>query len=362
MSIKVSVITPCLNSEKTIRDTIESVLGQTYKNIEYILVDGGSTDRTVEIIEEYLPIFGSRLQCTSEKDQGIYDAMNKGLSLASGDMVGIINSDDWYEPDAVEKAVDCFRESNAGVVFGEIWLIDPNGKKQSCTKNSMLPPHPSMFVKREIYQEYGVFDTNYKIAADYELTLRLRAQGVSFAHIDGILANFRTEGVSNLKKADCIEETYQINLKYADRCVNGILNREIAEELYSRSRLLYISKNNPGKIIRVLERKFSDLDRGIVIFGTGNWGRELHTVLRNCNIEIPFFVDNDNKKWGFEWEGSKIFSPEILKDYNGAICIAVKKFQKELCEQVHKYADGNLSVGVYDKLWGAVVRDLELCR
>lgn len=353
-TIKVSIITVSYNAVKTIEQTIQSVLKQSYPNIEYLVIDGQSTDGTQRVIEKFR---NEIAYYVSEPDQGIYDAMNKGLSHASGDVIGIINSDDWYETDAVEKAVDCFRESNAGVVFGEIWLIDPNGKKQSCTKNSTLPPHPSMFVKREIYQKYGVFNTNYKIAADYELTLRYWAQGVPFAHIDGILANFRALGISSVKKGDCIEETYQINLKYADRCMNGILNRDIAEELYSRSRLLYISQNYPEKIIRVLEKKFFDLDKGIIIFGTGNWGRELHTVLKNCNIEIPFFVDNDSKRWGFEWEGTRIFSPEILKDHRGNILIAVKQHQKELYEQVHRYTDGNLAVGVYDGLWEAAVQE-----
>ena len=105
MDMKVSIITPCLNSETTIRDTIESVIRQSYQNMEYIIVDGGSTDRTVEIIEEYMDVFAGRLRYISEKDNGIYDAMNKGIQRASGSVIGIINSDDWYEPEAVERAV-----------------------------------------------------------------------------------------------------------------------------------------------------------------------------------------------------------------------------------------------------------------
>lgn len=357
MSIKVSVITPCLNSEKTIRDTIDSVLGQTYENLEYILIDGGSTDRTVEIIEEYCSVFDGRLQYVSETDKGIYDAMNKGITRATGDIIGIINSDDWYEADAVEKAAGCFEGSNVDVVFGEIWLIDSDGSKRSCTKNSILPPHPAMFVRRYAYRKYGMYDTSYTIAADYELTLRLLSKGAVFQRVDSILSDFRTTGISNIKKRECIEETYQIQLEYAGRCPNEILNRDIAEELYNRSRLLYTSQHDPEMIIEVLKNKFSELGRGIVIFGTGNWGQELHTILKNCNITIPFFVDNDSKKWGFAWKGSRIFSPEILKDYDGPILIAVKQFQKELREQIYRYTKRTSSVDVYDRLWKEVIRD-----
>ena len=186
--IKVSIITVSYNAVMTIEQTIQSVLKQSYHNIEYIVIDGQSTDGTQKIIEKY----GNAIAYyVSEPDHGIYDAMNKGISHATGDVIGIINSDDWYESDAVEKVVDCFNRTDAGVVFGEIWLIDHNEKKINCTKHSLLPPHPAMFVKRDIYQKYGVFDTDYKLAADYEMTLRFVIDGVLFEHIEDIISNFR---------------------------------------------------------------------------------------------------------------------------------------------------------------------------
>lgn len=358
--MKVSIITPCLNSGKTIEETVKSVLGQTYQNVEYIIVDGGSTDQTIEILDKYCSVSKGRLKYISEKDDGIYDAMNKGILRASGDVIGIINSDDWYETDAIEMIVDCFNKSNADVVFGEIWLIDLNGKRRSCTKNSTLPPHPAMFVRRNIYQKYGMFDANYAIAADYELTLRLLSKGVIFERVDKILSNFRTSGISSIRKRECIEETYQINLKYADRRLNGILNKNIAEELYRRSMLLYISQHSPEKILTVLRQKFPELEQGIIIFGTGSWGQELHTVLKNCHVNISFFVDNDDKKWDFDYAGTRIYSPEILKGCRGYVFIAMKKYQKEVRDQIFSYARGNLMVDTYDRLWEAVHRDEEL--
>lgn len=349
---KVSIITVSYNAVKTIEQTIQSVLKQSYQNIEYLIIDGQSTDGTQEIIEKYRDSIDYYV---SEQDSGIYYAMNKGILHATGDVIGIINSDDWYEADAVEKVVRCFNSTDAGVVFGEIWLIDHNEKKQGCTRHSKLPPHPAMFVKRDIYQKYGVFDTNYRIAADYELTLRFVTKGVLFEHIDEIFSNFRTSGISNIKKLECIEETYQINLKYADQCSDVIINKSIAEELYGRSKLTYISQNNPEKVIRILKKQFPEPERGIIIFGTGSWGKELHTILKNCSIDIPFFVDNDDSKWGFEFDGTGIFSPEILKEYQGFVLIAVKKYQEEIYEQLQKYSNGNLTVGMYDGLWEKVI-------
>lgn len=124
MDTKVSIITPCLNSEETIRDTIESVLGQSYQNIEYIIVDGRSTDRTIEIVKEYASGFEGRLRYISEKDSGIYDAMNKGILQASGSVIGIINSDDWYEPEAVEQAVQCV----PSITFAYTFTVSPTRK------------------------------------------------------------------------------------------------------------------------------------------------------------------------------------------------------------------------------------------
>lgn len=356
IKMKVSIITVSYNAAMTIEQTIQSVLEQSYHNIEYLVIDGGSTDGTQEMIEKYKNAIAYYV---SEPDEGIYDAMNKGIAHASGDIIGIVNSDDWYEPDTVEKVVECFQQNDAGVVFGEIWLVGQNGERIRCTRHSHLPPHPAMFVKRDVYLKYGAFCTDYRIAADYELTRRLQAAGVRFARIDGILSNFRTSGISHIKNKECIEETYQINLMYAGRCQGGSLTREIAEELYDRSRLLYISRHNPEKILTVLRQKFPKLEQGIIIFGTGSWGQELHAVLKNCHVDISFFVDNDDKKWDFEYAGTRIYSPEILKGCHGSVFIAMKKYQKEIRDQIYAYAKGDLAVDTYDRLWEAVHKDNE---
>ena len=356
---KISIITVCKNSEATIRETIESVLHQTYRNIEYIIVDGESTDKTLDIIEEYIPLSDRGLKYISEKDKGIYDAMNKGIACATGDIIGIINSDDWYEPDAIEKAAKCFDSTDAEAVYGEIWLIDQNGEREYHTSGSTFPPHPSTFIKREIYQRYGMFDLNYHIAADRDLLLRFIAEGIRFERIDGILANFRRTGISNTRNLECAKETYEIDLKYLGKCSENILSKAAIEEKYEREKLLYISQSQPQIIRQVLE-KMSHVSDGVIIFGAGNCGKELMTILRACNLPVHFFVDNDKSKWGLEFHGIKIYSPEILRKFSGYVIVTVTKFQRDICRQLQNYGNPALGWGILGEMrqraisiWGA---------
>ena len=204
-NIKVSIITVCLNSEKTIRDTIESVLSQTYPNIEYIIIDGGSIDGTIDIIKEYLEIFAGRLSYVSEKDRGIYDAMNKGIKMSTGQVIGIINSDDFYEKDTVAKIADCIDVKKYQVVYGYCNVWDKHQKNRILTRNHYklnddMIPHPTCFATRKTYCKYGLFQTRLRIAADYELMLRFRKNGVEFIQIKEVLANFRGGGISSDKR------------------------------------------------------------------------------------------------------------------------------------------------------------------
>lgn len=206
---KVSIITPCLNSAATISQTIESVLSQTYKNIEYIVVDGGSSDGTLDIIKGYLPRFQGRMKYVSEKDKGIYDAMNKGIRLSGGELIGIINSDDFYEPDAVETIVSHMSADKYQVLYGYCRLLEGN-REMGVLKNSHLDlknqmiPHPTCFVTRKVYCDFGMFLTVFKIADDYEFMCRLYRSGeVKFIQIRRVLANFRTGGAcSNIERTE----------------------------------------------------------------------------------------------------------------------------------------------------------------
>jgi glycosyltransferase involved in cell wall biosynthesis len=201
----VSIITVCKNSADTIADTIESVLNQTYRNIEYIIVDGVSTDNTLNILRSYEDKFkarNSKYTVVSEKDKNLYDAMNKGIRLSSGEIVGIINGDDWYETDAVETIIKSFSQTkDIGIAYGLLRLFkqgkecDVIGKSHDFLHETMIN-HPTCFIKRDIYNKYGMYDTNYRIAADYDLILKLKSQGIVFCRIPKIIANFRLGGLT----------------------------------------------------------------------------------------------------------------------------------------------------------------------
>jgi glycosyltransferase involved in cell wall biosynthesis len=196
----ITIITVVFNGEQTIRDTIESVCHQTLLPTEYIIIDGLSTDGTLSIVKEYMQRFPF-IKLISEKDNGIYDAMNKGLSIASGELIGMINSDDWYELTALEKMSKAYILSGSGVYFGILRNIK-NGMDYYLERTSQdfvserMIPHPTTFVSKDIYVRYGVFDLKYKYSSDLEWVLRLVKNQVPFRHLDDIIANFRIGGAS----------------------------------------------------------------------------------------------------------------------------------------------------------------------
>lgn len=219
--VKLSIITVSYNSEKYIKETIESVLNQSFKNYEYIIIDGGSEDKTLEIIEEYLEKFEGKLCYISEKDNGIYDAMNKGITIVSGDIIGIINSDDYYTDGAFQKVADAFSiYPDTDVVYSDMIMFDNNGQmtkifKGDCKKLNigMLVNHPTCFVARQTYEKYGSFDRKYKIVADYDLMLRIYYNKGTFSKIDGVLAMYRCGGAS-WNNINSVKEKYEIQRKY----------------------------------------------------------------------------------------------------------------------------------------------------
>jgi glycosyltransferase involved in cell wall biosynthesis len=215
----VSIVTVCLNAERTIQGTIDSVLGQTYTHLDYIIVDGKSSDRTLEIVRECEARSQGRLRWISERDSGIYDAMNKGIALAKGTIVGIINSDDWYEPDAVQRVVESYRVHGAGVHYGILRVLDHDQEIMLRLihwryLHREVVGHPAFFVTRDIYQRHGRFDLVYKIAADYDLMMRFIDKRVPFHQIDEILANFSQGGKSTSSVSVAVEEWARIRNKY----------------------------------------------------------------------------------------------------------------------------------------------------
>ena len=206
--MKVSVITAVFNGAKTIQDCIKSVSGQIYPNIEHIIIDGGSTDGTLEVIKRYTE---KRVNIVSEPDNGIYDALNKGIRQASGEVIGLLYSDDFYAHDRViEKVADIFMKYNIDSCYGDLEYVSKNDTNKVIRywkssqyrhgkfKYGWMPPHSTFFVKKEIYNKYGYFNTNFKIAADYELMLRfLEKHKISTYYTPEVFIKMRIGGTSN---------------------------------------------------------------------------------------------------------------------------------------------------------------------
>jgi glycosyltransferase involved in cell wall biosynthesis len=228
--LKISIITVCFNSYKTITETINSVLTQAYPNIEYIIIDGASSDGTRELISSY----GTKIsKLISEPDKGIYDAINKGIRVATGDIIGILNSDDvFYDENVIEKIAEAFEDKKLEVIISDVQFVDPGNTSKVIryysSKNfttgrfrfGFMPAHPGFYAKRELFEKYGYYKTDYRIAADYELEMRfLLTNHVSYKYLPMPVVSMRTGGVSNKS----IISNYILNKEIAKACrENGV--------------------------------------------------------------------------------------------------------------------------------------------
>ena len=220
-----SIITPTLNSEKTIGKTVNSVLSQSHKSFEYLIIDGSSSDDTLISIE----LNDQRLNIQSEEDNGIFDAMNKGISKSKGAILGIINSDDWYKPNTLEVVWKLFETTNADIVLAGVdiyeneVLIGSRLHSVEELKDHMVS-HPAVFVKRSVYESIGAFNLDYKIASDYDFILRAMKHGYNFTAIHQPLAVYSLGGFSDSPENRIISivETESIRFK------NGFITRRHA--------------------------------------------------------------------------------------------------------------------------------------
>lgn len=228
--MKVSIITCTYNSEKTVEDTIRSVNQQTYSNIEHIIVDGLSNDNTLKVIEANKT---ERQRVISEKDYGIYDGMNKGIRLSTGDIIGILNSDDFFSStDIVEKIVNSIKKNNVDAVYGDVHFVNPKNVNKSIRyysskifntslfKFGFMPAHPSFYAKRELYDKYGLYDINYKIASDFDLLIRyLYKERINTRYLPIDFVTMRIGGASTKN----LKSKLTLNLEIIRSCKrNGI--------------------------------------------------------------------------------------------------------------------------------------------
>lgn len=209
--LKVSIITTTFNSGKTVGDTLQSVLNQTYSNIEYWIVDGQSKDNTMDVVRSFEEAFGGRLHYISEKDKGIYDAMNKGIRSATGDIVGILNSDDYFTADDVVENVVKALEADASLdaVYADVHFINPDNPdrvvryysssvfRPSLLRFGFMPAHPTFYARREVYEKHGLYSLDYRIASDYDMMVRLfYRNGIKSKYINKDFVTMRVGGMS----------------------------------------------------------------------------------------------------------------------------------------------------------------------
>lgn len=217
--MKVSIITATYNSAKTVRDTIESVLVQDYPDIEHIIVDGKSKDATLDIVQEY---DGKIAKVVSDPDKGIYDAMNKGIRMATGDIIGILNSDDFFANDhVISEVVRAFREDpTLDGVHADLYYVKQDEPqkivrhwvttdyKPGCFFKGWHPAHPTLYLRKEVYERYGLFDLDFPLAADFELMLRLfECHHIVAKHLDMAMIRMRLGGATSKDYTNIVKNT-----------------------------------------------------------------------------------------------------------------------------------------------------------
>ncbi|MEG2348027.1 MAG: glycosyltransferase family 2 protein [Clostridia bacterium] len=255
--MKISIITVTYNSSKTLNQTLDSVLSQTYENFEHIIIDGASKDNTIDIVKSYEKKYKGKLKYISEKDSGLYDAMNKGIDMATGDVIGILNSDDIYANTNVLKTIaNVFEEKKCDGIYGDLIFMDYESMKIPqrvwiSKKGNIIkgwqPPHPTIYLKKEVYDIIGKFNLNYKIVSDYDFMIRLMTNSkINIEYINEVLIFMRSGGLStngikgyieNLKESNIvlknnnIKNYYFINFKRIVKTINQMLISKFTKKI-----------------------------------------------------------------------------------------------------------------------------------
>lgn len=363
--MKISIVTVCYNSEKTIARAIESVISQKYSDLEYIIIDGGSIDSTCEIIRKYEKEISYWL---SEPDKGIYDAMNKGLDAATGDVIAFLNSDDWYADNTFSYVERYFEENDVDLISGGIYFV--KGGKISTT-NSWKPeeiddyffnigfPHPSVFAKKNLFKMYGSFDINYKIAADYDWMLRVCLAETKVLSVKECFTYFSYGGMSTLKRYDALKEQYKSAMHHMERYRKEYLRKRLQkyyeEEFGYAKRETYYNFAIEHKLDLI--RKALHAERSYYIWGIGERGKQCKDLFALANINIAGFIDlyADIS----EYEGCHVIRPDnIVPDMY--ICITPKQYENEIMVQAREMGVGEEHILLFSNIIDMIIHMGEL--
>lgn len=336
--IKISVITVTLNSVKTIERSISSVLSQDYKEKEYIVIDGASSDGTIEIIKKYKNQIDFWV---SEPDKGIFNAMNKGISKCTGEIITFMNSDDWYCNNSVlTRVAELYSQNKYDILCGAAALIYNNeivatrkpGKDSKKIWLENIYVHQAMFCRKELFEKYGVFKEEYKLGGDYEWNLRMYCLGIKFKTTDDNLVNYSLNGLSGTNSVQLSEEFKAIALskisflrkEYSLEDVINFHNWKIC--FYNNERILEEKARLKDDKLRKLFHK-----KEYYIWGTGKMGILSYRILNNLEIKICGFIDNNIISNTIM--DCPVFKPEQV-DYSKGICISVLDKPEEIIQQI----------------------------
>lgn len=348
--MKISIITVCLNSAKTIEKTIQSVISQSCSDLEYIIIDGGSTDETTSIIKKYESYI---TYWVSEKDNGIYDAMNKGIANATGEMIAFLNSDDWYEDDALEKAESYFEQYHPMILTGKINTLQKGvwkeyrGEFDETEENiriGMTYRHPATFVRKELFDRFGVFDTRYKIAADYEWMLRIHDGGVKELRVDTVFTNFSSKGVSSVETGRTIKEARQIALDALDKYKGCSLEeknkwKKRINDFYDDQQAVLdvktLIRNENVKEYPAFKELISEYlsQKAYIVWGTGVIGDEVYRLLSQTGIEVKAFLDSRADGNDEKFHEIPVKSAQTLS-FGDNVIVASFEYEAEIVNQL----------------------------
>lgn len=350
-ALKISIVTVVYNAVDTIEQTIQSVLNQNYEALEYIVIDGGSTDGTLDIIQKYQNKISYWI---SEADSGIYNAMNKGIAVSTGEIIAFLNSGDWYEDGIFYYVGKCFKD-DIGILAGkvisygdDIQRVQKGVCDQKELRVRMIYCHQGIFAKRKLFEQYGKFNERYEIAADYEWLLRLHYCGVHIKYVNRVLAYYRIGGVSSGSNFLANHEPVKIALTALRKAkeqnkINDIeymeLERKITKLYDKNMHIFYIKKAIRENLFRNnnFRNMFKNMfDSVYSIFGCGEVGKECMKLLQQLDIQPKCFWDNEEKKWGMKFEGIIIKRPKEIQKDNTIVIIASSYYEVEIKKQLEE--------------------------
>lgn len=347
--MKLSIITVTYNCEIKLQKTIDSVLSQGTKDYEYIVVDGASSDGTIDIIKKYQD---NLTYWISEPDEGLYYAMNKALKVANGEYVYFLNAGDYLKPGILSRVIEYLNIDNPDVLYGNI----ENEKYGICYPLPLdaihwqMPlGHPAVFIKKDIH---GYFDTRYRIAADYKKIYELYNRGLKFIYIPYTVSFFEAGGISDNPLERCIERTSIACQMFQHKDTSNMLYKKILLDFYEKEQfeLMLSGFDDTIFIDQFIETYFKEY-KDVIFWGTGDIASRSKRIFEVIDKKIKYFVDSNEKKWNLEFRNYKISNPQqllqekdicifILNEKNcSAITAQIEQMQLDLSNKILNYLD-----------------------